>query len=397
MIRFTHAPLLQAISRQRAIATLLALQVALAVAACANTCAMLAGDLAAMRLPSGMDEAALVALPMPTQGMPNPGEDLARLQALPGVRGVTVLGGVPFGLDISVHAARAADGADGVAASEYQASPGALATLGLRLVAGRDFTADEAAHDAAASPAVAIVAQALARRLHGSPRAALGAPVYVDGMPFRIVGVVQRLLRGQPSADAAGEANGFSLLLPGNPDPRLGAYLLRTTPGDARRVAVDAAGLMAHLHGQPMEVPGTLADDRAAHFAKARADVALLLTATLAFVAVTAIGVFGLSYSWVRKRSRAIGIRRALGASRGAIVRGLLAENAAVVAAGNALGAVLAIVANRWLASHGDMGALPPGPLAAALVATWLVAAAAASIPALRAASIAPADALRFS
>lgn len=390
-------PLLQAILRHRAIATLLALQVALAVAACANTCAMLAGDLAAMRLPSGMDEAAIVALPMPTRGALPRDEDVARLRALPGVLGVVPLGGVPFGIDISVQAARGADDADGVAASEYLAAPGALATLGLGLVAGRDFAADESARDGTASPAVAIVSQALARRLHGSPKAALGAPVFVDGAPFRIVGVVERLLRGQPSADASGEENAFSLLVPGDPDPHLGVYVLRARPGDAHRVALDAAGLIGRLHGQPIEVPGTLADARAAHFAKARADVALLLAATLAFVAVTAIGVLGLSYSWVRKRSRAIGIRRALGASRAAIVRGLLAENAAVVAVGNALGAVLAIGSNRWLASHGGMGALPPAPLAAALVATWVVAAAAASIPALRAASVAPADALRFS
>lgn len=397
MTRPRRPPLLQAISRHRSIAALLALQVALAVAACANSCAMLAGDLATMRLPSGMDEAALVALPMPTHDASTRAEDLARLRALPGVQGVTALGGVPFGIDISVHAAGAPGEADGVAASQYQASPGALATLGLRLVSGRDFLAEEAAREGEASPAVAIVAQALARRLHGSAEAALGAPVYIDGTPFRIVGVVEHLLRGQPSADAGGEENDFSLLVPGNPDPPLGVYMLRVQPSDADRVARIAADLMASLHGQPMDVPATLAGDRAVHFARARADVDLLAAASLAFVAVTAIGIFGLSVSWVRKRTRAIGIRRALGASRGVVVRGLLAENAAVTAAGNACGALVALAANRWLVSHAAMGTLPPATMLAAVAATSLVAAAAASIPALRAASIAPAAVLRFS
>ncbi len=397
MTRHLRPPLLQAILRHRPIASLLALQVALAVAACANTCAMLSGDIGAMTLPSGMDEAALVALPMPTRGAPIQAEDMARLRALPGVQDVAALGGVPFGLDVSVRAARGPDGSGGVAASEYFASRDALATLGLRLVAGRGFTADEAARDGEGPAGVAIVADALARRLHGEARAALGAPVYVDGTAFRIVGVVERLLRGQPSVDARGDENGFSLLVPGNPDPQLGVYLLRARPVDAHRVARAAAGLMAALHGQSMDVPGTLADDRAAHFAKARADVALLAAVTLAFAAVTTIGIFGLSFFWVRRRTRAIGIRRALGASRGAIVLGLLAENAVVVAAGNAAGAVLAIAANRWLSAHDAMGVLPAIDLAAALGATWLAAAAAASIPAFRAASIAPADALRFS
>lgn len=398
MNRHFRAPLWQSIQRHRAIAGLLALQVALSAAACANTFAMLSGDLDAMRLPSGMDERALVSLPMPTRGTATPAEDVAKLRSLAGVQDVAVLGGSPFGIDISSRVSALADGSNGVGAGQYQVSAGAIRTLGLRLVAGRDFVPAETDRaDGGPAPAVAIVAAALARRLHGSVGAALGAMLYLDGRPLRIVGVVQRLSRGQPSTDAHGDENSFALLLPGSPDPHLGVYMLRVAPADARRVAIEAADAMTALHGQPMDIPGTLADDRSEHFARARADVALLGTATLAFLAVTMIGIFGLSFFWVRKRTVAIGIRRALGARRGAIVAGLVAENAIVVTAGNIAGALLGIAANRWLASHAGIGALPAGHLLAALATTSLAAVAAASIPAFRAASVAPATALRFS
>lgn len=390
-------PLFQALSRHRAMAGLLALQVAFAAAVCANTFAMLAGDIAAMRLPSGMDEAGLVVIRMPTDGALDRPEAMARLRASPGVRGVVALGGTPFGIDISSHASRDADGLDGVAASQYQATQGAVDTLGLQLVAGRDFSRDEfPAHgEGDAAPGTAIVSRALARRLHGGDQAAIGRMLYLDGEPRRIVGVVEHLLRGQPSVDATDAENEFSLLVPEAPDPHLGAYLLRVDAADARRSAVAAAAALAVAGGDAPEIPGTLADARATHFAKARADVALLMATTAAFLGVTAIGIFGLSFFWVRKRTAAIGIRRALGTSRGAVVRWLLLENAMVVIAGNATGALCALAANRWLVAHSGMPPLPAPWLAAALAVTWMVAAVAALLPALRAASVPPATALR--
>ena len=394
-----RSPLLQAMSRHRAIASLLALQVAFAAAACANTFAMLTGDIAAMRLPSGMDEAGLVVMPIPTNGLPTQPEALARLRALPGVRGVVALGGTPFGIDISSHASRDADGLDGVAASQYETTQGAVATLGLDLVAGRDFSRDEfpAAGDGDASPGTAIVSHALAQRLQGGDQAAIGRMLYLDGEPLRIVGVVAHLLRGQPSVDTRDGGNEFSLLVPEAPDPHLGAYMLRVDPADARHVASTAAAALAPAVAGTPEVPGTLADARADHFAKTRADVALLLAATAAFLGVTAIGIFGLSFFWVRKRTAAIGIRRALGTSRGAVVRWLLLENAMVVIAGNVAGALCALAANRWLVANSGLPPLPAVYLAAALAATWMVAAIAALLPALRAASVAPAMTLRAS
>lgn len=393
-----RTPRLQAILQHRAIAGLLALQVAVAAAVCANTLAMLAGGIGAMRLPSGMDEAGLVVLPMPDDGAASRQDDLARLRSVPGVLAATTLVGTPFGIDISSRVARDPAGFPDLEASQYGGSPGTIATLGLRLVAGRDFSPAESADSSGAiAPDVAIASRALARRLYGDERKAVGELLYVDGHPLHVIGIVERLMRGQPSVDARDGANEFSLLRPAVPDPHLGAYLLRTHPVDARRVAFAAAAALASSHGHAIDVPGTLADARSGHFARARADMALLATSTTAFLAVTAIGIFGLSFSWVRKRTRSIGVRRALGTRRRTIALDLLAENAIVVAAGNVAGLLLALLANRWLAAHHGLPALPFAAIGSALVATWAVGAVAASIPAAWAASVPPAIALRVS
>jgi putative ABC transport system permease protein len=388
-------PLIQAILRQRAIAALLALQVALAVAASANALAMLVGDMQAIGLPSGMEEAGMVVVPMPTDGRTKPEEDLSRLRSLPGALGAVAMGGVPFGIDISIHASRDAAGFDAVAASEYEATAGAVDALGLELIAGREFSDDESRPGEGGAARVALITRALARRLYHHVRGAPGALLYTDEGPLRVVGVVAHLVRGQPSPQAGPGENDYSLLRPGQPEPHLGAFMIRTRAADARAVAIAAAESLSAAHPPAVAIPATLADARRDHFARAQADVALLAASTLAFLAVTAMGVIGLSFFQVRKRTAEIGIRRALGACRRSVTRGLLLENATVVAAGNVAGLSLAIAANRWLVAHSGMSPLPGRSMAAAMAATWIVAAAAASIPALWAASIAPASALR--
>ena len=64
-----------------------------------------------------------------------------------------------------------------------------------------------------------------------------------------------------------------------------------------------------------------------------------------ALVAVTAFGIVGLTSYWVAQRRRQIGIRRALGATRKAIVRYFQTENFLIAAAGAALGVALAVCA----------------------------------------------------
>lgn len=383
MIGRPRNPMLQGIVRHRAIAVLLLLQVVLAFAIASNTLFAFVHSSRLMRQPSGLAEDALLLVDVPATATPMTAADrdatVAALGSLPGVQAAIAVDALPFGYELSASL-------DGVQVSLFGATPGALATLGLRLEAGRDFEASEYVDgangaDIDQAPAV-IVSHALAMRLFGTA-GVLGKSIHTDtGHPLRIVGVVEHLMRAQPLASAE-QGTEYAVLVPVAPRTDFMAYVLRGTPDDIPRIAAT------------LGASRTLAQARAQYFRHELDDSRLLAVATLALLLVTAIGIGGLSSFWVRKRTRAIGIRRALGASRAAILRHFLVESLLVVTAGNALGAVLALALNRILVDQFEFARLPPTYLAVGAIALWITGLAAALPPALRAAAVMPATALR--
>jgi putative ABC transport system permease protein len=110
---------------------------------------------------------------------------------------------------------------------------------------------------------------------------------------------------------------------------------------------------------------------------------------------VTAFGIVGVTSFWVAQRRRQIGIRRAMGATRTAILRYFQTENLMMAAAGAALGIVLAITLNLWMAGRFEMARLQIGYTIIAAVIVMLLGQIAVLWPALRAASISPVVAIR--
>ena len=123
-----------------------------------------------------------------------------------------------------------------------------------------------------------------------------------------------------------------------------------------------------------------------------------LLTSTFGLVALllAAIGLFGVMASLVRERTREFGIRMALGASAGRVRMAVLRRAALVAGSGAIVGLVVALATSRLLTSL-LFGVSPTDPIAlgAACVVLLAVAAAAAYLPARRATSIDPVQALR--
>ena len=123
----------------------------------------------------------------------------------------------------------------------------------------------------------------------------------------------------------------------------------------------------------------------------------LLLTLFAAIaLALAAIGIYGLISYAVEQRTQEIGIRVALGAARGQVLRMIVLDGAKLAAIGVAVGLAVAFGVTRLLASllYG-VKATDPLTLAGAAAAIGLVALAASYIPALRAAAVDPNQALR--
>ena len=278
--------------------------------------------------------------------------------------------------------------------SMYDGTAGLIETFGLRLVAGRDFTPDDYVIGDAHKPPVVIVTRALAQRLYPGQNP-LGKSIYLDNAMIRVVGVVDRLLRPSLRTPAV---DGDSMIWPEKPDRPWVTYVLRSAPEDRARIlregraALLAASPNRLVNPERME-PYT--EMRARFFQRDTTMIGLLVAAGLGLLFVTALGIAGLANFWVQQRARSIGIRRAIGATRGDILRYFQTENFLIVGGGIVLGILLAFVLNMVLMQHYELPRLPLFYLPVGALMLWLLGQFAVLSPALRAAAVPPVVAVR--
>jgi putative ABC transport system permease protein len=123
--------------------------------------------------------------------------------------------------------------------------------------------------------------------------------------------------------------------------------------------------------------------------------ISLLVASALGLLFVTALGIAGLASFWVQQRTRSIGIRRAIGATRGDTLRYFQTENFLIVSFGVLPGVFLAIGLNLLLMEHYELPRLPLWYLPVGVLALWILGQLAVLSPALRAASVPPVVATR--
>ncbi|MEW9571219.1 ABC transporter permease [Rhodanobacter sp. Si-c] len=404
-------PILSTLHHHKLTAVLLTLQVAFTCAIVCNVAFMVAQRVQRISVPTGIAENELSAIH--SRGIEK-GEnvqarhvaDLTALRAIPGVRSaVAVSYSLPLnqsesssGICPSKQALDRAmqrnsiDGSGCVQPASYDGTPGLIATLGLHLVAGRDFLPDE--YVSKGKPAVAIVTRALAEKLYpGQP--ALGQSMY-DGDNFiRIVGIVDTLLR--PALDKPG-VDGDSMIWPQRPDDSSVTYVLRSAPQDRQRVlkAAEAALLQASPNRiiDPKQMQ-TYTQIRRTYFQRDTTMIGLLIASALGLLFVTALGIAGLANFWVQQRTRSIGIRRAIGATRADVLRYFQTENFLIVSAGIVLGVLLAVTLNLLLMTHYELPRLPLWYLPIGALVLWVLGQLSVLSPALRASRVPPVVATR--
>jgi predicted permease len=318
------------------------------------------------------------------------------VQQLPGVESAAYSNSLPLSIDQSHTSVFPADRAnlrpsDRVSVTRYQVSPGFFATLGTKLLAGRDFSW----HDNPKSPYVAIVNVAFGKRvLHTeNPVGRRFRHGGVNGDLVEVIGVVEDGKYGS---------------LTESPEPAVFWPILQfynTNTTLEVRSALPAAQVLGEIRralaGLDPELPlygvGGLSQMLGfAFFPTHAAAVALSAFGVLALM-LAATGIYGLVGYAVSRRVREIGIRMALGARPTQVLRLVLGRMMALLAAGSVLGLALALAAGQVLASI-VYEASPHDPLVLlgvlglmsllGVIASWL--------PARRALSIEPKTALRY-
>jgi putative ABC transport system permease protein len=288
----------------------------------------------------------------------------------------------------------------GVSVTRYQGSEGLLETLGVRLVAGRDFTPDEYVSERImrkAEGGAIIITRAVAEHLWPG-QDALGRVLYIGARymlnhPLRVVGIVEQLVR---PAEPYGPSNyEDSVLVPVHESGPV-TYVLRVDPERRAQVlAAAVAALERTSRSRFITNQETIEEMRAHYYQADRAMAWLLIAVCAALLVITALGIVGLASFWVQQRTRQIGIRRALGATRRQILEYFQAENFLLATLGIALGVVVAYGINQLLMARYELGRLPTQFLVVGAITLWLLGQLAVLGPALRAAAVPPAVATR--
>ena len=404
-------PILSTLRRHKTTAWLLILEIALTCAIVCNAVFMIGNRLQRIHMNTGIDEHALVQIQL-AQIDPTPDifararEDLAVLRQVPGVQAVALTNQLPLGGSSSNSSIKLdpAQRTPTLSVGTYFGED-IPQTLGARLVAGRNLRPDEttnadvvvkalATGNTKGIPAVTVITKALADRLWPG-QDPLGKTIYLtDRVGVRVVGVLADLVRANAYNDATAH---YSVVLP----LFMGAgkdqsYIIRTRPQD--RAAVLRAAVAALKKADPDRVvtrQRTYDQVREKFFANDRAMAGILVGVIVALLTVTALGIVGLASFWVGQRRRTIGVRRALGATRGDILRYFLTENFVLASFGIVLGMALAYGMNLFLMLHYELPRLPGIYFPVGAVLLWIIGQAAVLGPALRAASVPPVVATR--
>ncbi len=319
-------------------------------------------------------------------------EILRRARGLPDVRSASLAASTPNGswgisMSVNVPGYIPKQAGDDIVTFNF-ISPDYFATLGQRLLRGRDFND----RDSMNSPRVAIVTEKFGHRFFGN-HDPLARKFRQGGGDIEIVGVVQdardQSVRHGPEPtvylpEKQGETSGLTILVLSRNEP---AALIPSLLAIVR--SIDARMPVYSVHTLDADVHAGLSTERILGYLST-------LFAILA-ISLASIGLYGvLAYSVVR-RTREIGVRLAIGAQRRDVAGLFARESVALMLAGLGLGVPLALVsANALKSLLFGVAAADPLTLFLSLVVLAAAALVAMAIPLWRAASVGPTVALRY-
>ncbi len=397
-------PIVRAMRANATRVTLLVLEIGVTLAIVLNCLTIIADQRARLSTPSGVDEEHIVGVRVRAYGESYASDafvtqlierDVTALRALPGVVDACSIQPWPLqgGGSSSMVRAMGADETAAVRAPFYYGDDHVVSTLGLDLVAGREFTADEVIRALRLQPMPVIVTKDLVDTLFpGTDGLGQVLDVWGGEVPATIVGVV----RAMHTPYGGGPMESRIVLVPAVLPQSTGMrYLIRTDAGsfDATFAAAEET-LLANDPDRLVQVR-SMAEIKRSGYADNHAVAGILTLVTGLLLLVTTIGIFGMASFSVTQRTRQIGTRRALGGTRYDIVRYFLLESAIIAAFGIALGLAGAYGLNLVLVASMDGTPLPLGLSVAGAVGLLVLALAATALPARRAAAVPPAVATR--
>jgi putative ABC transport system permease protein len=408
-------PILRAMKHNRTRVTLLVLEIAMTLAIVTNCVNVIIAERAKMNMPSGFDDQNILwarARPFDTafqnDGLVNAtiDADLRRIRAIPGV---TAAANSHFrlweggGSSTSIKPVGVSQTPSST--QIYWSTSDIFKTLGVKITEGRDFVqSDHGIGSQTDTPRVVIVSRTVANALFPDGKALGKAIVEAQddqiplGEPLTIVGIFETFFNpfGFNPDTWRGVAD-RAMFVP----TRVGGYsygfryLIRCEPGTmpAVQAAVEKA-LLAENASRVIDFEPT-PEKKARWFSASRLAVYVMTGVIVALVFVTALGILGITALSVSERTKQIGTRRALGATRSDILRHFMIENWVTTTAGLVIGVIGAYALNYLLVANLTDVKMPWQLVVIGMVVLWVNGLLATLPPALRATRVPPSIATR--
>lgn len=327
-------------------------------------------------------------------------EDITQLTSLAGIPAAAPMKSVPFshsGYSSGFHNMHASEGDDGrlsISAGVLETDHRGLDVLGLRLVEGRNFQPQEVIYytrENTPASAQTIISRSVAEQVFPGT-SAVGETLYFAGViPLTVVGVVEDFLGYFPNLDFARNNVLISVIEKSDSVH----YVIKGDAGRIDALSRQATEKLRSLDSnRVVDNASTMTDLIDKHYRSDYAMILLLVVVMALLVFINMLGIVGITTFWVNQRRQQIGIRRALGATRAAIVQFFMLENGLLVLMATVLGGFIAFWTSHQLVQRYAFDFLPWHYVPIAGAAVLLIALAAASIPARRAALIPPREAI---
>jgi putative ABC transport system permease protein len=326
---------------------------------------------------------------------------LARMSALPGVQAAAITTSLPYGVGHSTHVF-SIEGHPWLNPSDAQnaiiesVSPNYFQIMGLPLIRGREFTAQDGAN----SPGVVIINNSLARA-YWPDKDPIGARIKLGAMDdtrpaaawLTVVGVASDMLM-----DWTTPAEEFVIYRPYTQFPRVYSSLVLRTEGNPASFVMPARGVISSVDPQQTLMSIMPMSEVIRESTISISYVAVMMTCLgLLALALAAVGVYGVMAYTTAQSTHEIGIRMAMGAMPGNVLRLVLGRGMLLTAAGLVIGIPISFWLTRLLGSYiTGIGSADPLALAGVSLILAIVALIACWIPARRATRVDPMDALRY-
>jgi putative ABC transport system permease protein len=216
---------------------------------------------------------------------------------------------------------------------------------------------------------------------------------YIDtDIPVTVIGILDRMQAPWKSWSGVER----SMLVPMKRGDSFARYVIRTEPGRRDELIPQIEKMLAESgFGRIIDGTRTMTEIRQRAYQDDSAMIKLLLFIVASLTAITSLGIVGLASFSVARRTRQIGTRRALGATRPAILRYFLLENFLISSVGVVCGAILAVGLNIWMVQTFNLTPMAWYMIPAAMLVLWTVGQVAVYGPARRASLVSPAIATR--